>query len=384
MTRKRGYSRFTFDFFGFVALLSSCGCGGYACAYAAAPSSIILFGDDAAPIGDVYVVDAASEASDSFGIKTYFRNLTDYSPKNLGESCGFVALSQYLSYWDNFYNDAIIPSEYERKQTSQSSAEAALAQSPGVLRSSADGYDSVADYVEASKSYDYQAHLLAIYNQILGASDSNYVQRTNMSYFQSVLDVLFGENAVTFDYIDSTEFGEDCTPIDEAAIVGFNEYVKMIVNREIPVILSIAKVRENENGELVYENGHFVVAYYYDDGVHVHLGLGDGEYNDVVLDPTLYQIVCAGFADFSNISFSHSDNYLIDGVGYCGCGEHVIHSRQSCVAPLTSASGTHTCRCACGHSWSEGHYTDGSTYSASGYPKCVACGAVRQFMPIVI
>ncbi len=35
---------------------------------------------------------------DGFNMITYFRNLNDYSPRNRGNSCGYVSFIQYLSY----------------------------------------------------------------------------------------------------------------------------------------------------------------------------------------------------------------------------------------------------------------------------------------------
>ena len=47
---------------------------------------------------------------------SYFSNLYNYSPMNSHGSCGYVSLAQYLSYYDTFYNDNIIPESYERNQ----------------------------------------------------------------------------------------------------------------------------------------------------------------------------------------------------------------------------------------------------------------------------
>lgn len=92
---------------------------------------------------DFKTCSATSKASPMI---TYFKNLSDYSPKNSYGSCGYVSLIQYLSYFDTFYNDNIIPEKFEKNYDGNDWDDAIL-KSPGVLRQ---------DYPEQSNElYNY-------------------------------------------------------------------------------------------------------------------------------------------------------------------------------------------------------------------------------------
>lgn len=65
---------------------------------------------------DEYVVEANVEynAGSAFNMSDYFRNLYDYSPLNrAGGSCGFVSLINLLTFYDTFFNDDVIPEQYD-------------------------------------------------------------------------------------------------------------------------------------------------------------------------------------------------------------------------------------------------------------------------------
>lgn len=64
---------------------------------------------------------ATTPKSSGMSMVTYFQNLYTYSPVNSHGSCGYVSFIQYLSYYDTFRNDNIIPTVYERSQGSVSS-----------------------------------------------------------------------------------------------------------------------------------------------------------------------------------------------------------------------------------------------------------------------
>lgn len=66
-----------------------------------------------------------------FSMKTYFSNLQKYLPSNIVGSCSYVAIASVLSYYDNFYNDDIIPEKYEFYDDSNSLEEAKKT-SPGL------------------------------------------------------------------------------------------------------------------------------------------------------------------------------------------------------------------------------------------------------------
>ena len=61
--------------------------------------------------------------ADVSNITKYFKNLYKYSPENSYGSCGYVSFIQYLSYYDTFYNDSIIPENYEQYDKDASNLE---------------------------------------------------------------------------------------------------------------------------------------------------------------------------------------------------------------------------------------------------------------------
>ena len=106
-----------------------------------------------------------SAQSNSFSMDTYFSNLYEYSPDNVGVSCGFVSLIQYLSYIDTYINDSFIPESYEKTKNA-SSIQNALLTSPGV-KSNDWQYDEVGNlrqYINYHLTDDFQCFLMELYS----------------------------------------------------------------------------------------------------------------------------------------------------------------------------------------------------------------------------
>ncbi len=118
---------------------------------------------------------SSAHPTTSGSVIDYFRNLSIYSPINSKNSCGYVSLIQYLSFYDTFYDDSVIPEIYEQNDGSKETMLEALKVSPGVLRQS---YPIVSSYlynfVLKNKSTDYQMYLIYLLNQAKGNDSSNY------------------------------------------------------------------------------------------------------------------------------------------------------------------------------------------------------------------
>ena len=116
-------------------------------------------------------------SSQSNSMITYFKNLSDFSPKNSYGSCGFVSFIQYLSYYDTFYNDNIIPEKCE-KNYDGNDWESAMSKSPGVLRQDyPKSSNELYNYVENNKNVDYQAYLMSIVNNDFGNDENNFYMK---------------------------------------------------------------------------------------------------------------------------------------------------------------------------------------------------------------
>lgn len=130
-----------------------------------------------------------------FSMQTYFANLEKYLPSNPVGSCGYVAIASALSYYDNFYNDDIIPEKYEFYDNT-SSLEEAKKVSPGLYNYS--NYKTETefyDYLKISTDYDFQSYLINMHklekndNQpLFGVSDGEYKDIINL-YFKDKINL---------------------------------------------------------------------------------------------------------------------------------------------------------------------------------------------------
>lgn len=272
--------------------------------------------------GESFVLNSTHKFSNrdtSFGIVTYYQNLYANCPSNLGSSCGFVSLAIYLSYFDSFRNDAIIPLAYERTSVG-TNQEYVLSVSPGVQRLSKPDNQTLYDFVSLNKDTDYQCHLIDIYNNEIESNE--YLDAIGMWDYQIILDELFGINNVPFTTFSWGDYA--------------NSYESEIVQTSLKTIAQ-NKILQGEPVVIHYHSGdsyHSVVGYAYDsDGIHAHFGWGSDS-TDLIIGDDEY-ISEVGFANMSFFSNNHSKNYVINGLKYCGCGQHIYHTLSySPVGPL--------------------------------------------------
>lgn len=314
---------------------------------------------------------------------SYFSNLYNYSPMNSHGSCGYVSLAQYLSYYDTFYNDNIIPESYERNQGTASSLSNAVAISPGVLKQEYPSSD-LYSFIQNTKSYDYQMYLMYIKNYLSNVSTNNYSCSIGMWDYNIIFNYLYN-NAVSFEYYSYANlYGGNLTPKNSNIVSWFDSYVKGKLDSGVPVILHIAKYNE-ATGEK--EGYHSIVAYYYDSqGIHANFGWGENS-TDVVISPE-YQITEAGVANFNALGHKHSNNYKVNTLEYCGCGYSHAHSYS--YNSLNASS--HSVSCSCGyyavrdHVWTvtSGGLLNINTVVPQYIPLyvCTACGYQTKTPPI--
>lgn len=295
-------------------------------------------------------------------MKTYFGNLWEYSPLNSNGSCGYVSFIQYLSYYDTFYNDSIIPEEYERSKTDSTTMSECVSTSPGVLRQ---GYPSgkteFYNYVQANSSIDFQAKLMSIKNS--GKTANDYSAGIGMWDYKTLFDHLYGENKVTFSYKSHLEFAS--SPNSQISISSFDSYIKQKLDLGMPVIVHMG-IYDDSKGSMT-SSYHSVVAYYYDEnGIHYNFGWGKNDTDDVI--PSNYVINYAGVADFTLLGEMHSNNYTYSNNSYCGCGEHFheykFYQKYNSVK--------HKASCLCGHYELKNHVFKTETIEGGG--SCVYCG----------
>ena len=314
----------------------------------------------------------------SFSMATYFENLSTNSPHNLGDSCGCVSLAQSLSFFDTFRNDSLISGVYERI-SSGTTQDSVLAVSPGVQRLGLPGGWEVEDFVDANKQTDFQCHLIDIYNSI--HSFSEYRSKIGMWNYQGVLDVLYGTSVLPFTTHSWDDYG--ASPLDATVQSQLKSIAVSKINSGEPVVIHYTTSSTFGFGAV-----HSVVGYKVDNQnqIHSHFGWGPSS-TDMVFDSDQY-ITNVGYADWSNIALTHSKNYVISSLKYCGCGLHVYHTLSYQKITVGNPFGNeqtresdplyipsydmynHQAICACGYQTVAAHFK----YSMSFGNYCDGCG----------
>lgn len=260
-----------------------------------------------------------------FDLVTYFQNLFNYSPLNSYGSCGYVALSQYLSYYDTFFNDSIIAAQYDRKNEFAFTYNAAISDSPGVLRSAYPSSPTdLYNYVIDNKNSDFQAKLMYTFNTIvMNRTSSQYSYMVGLNNYQSILNNLYTGTIPSVTSLYYLTLGNYIN--DYYVQEGMKDFIKTKLDLGEPVIVQIVGGNYANNN---WQYNHAAVAYYYDeDGIHCNMGNSSLIVrNDVALpDLTFSLFYRAAYINFSSFGHQHSNNYVIAGKSFCGCGTHQHH-----------------------------------------------------------
>lgn len=347
----------------------------------------------------------------------YFSHLYTHFPVNKKGSCGFVALSQVLSYFDTFYNDSIIPEQYESKSSIDSNNFGTF--SPGTLQDSLitpfvstmssqqfandtyyECFDSklMVDYNENTDWYFHQTNTNIPDVPLLeGGYQISFINSVTWADTSFIVDSMYGQygletgihfgmtinndpinNASQFrietnevrnqmeDEWDQDEFDEIMSEMSYSMV----EDVASVIDDGFPVILSITQRYDQEQ---VYENGilrckytgvgnHAVVAYDYEiEQGKIVLYCNFGHEANTIYAPYNnhpFKYVWAYVPVRHNSSIhNHSDNYLIDDKIFCGCGHH-SHSLEYRYVNNQK----HSVYCHCGYLQYENH-SDPFNYS---------------------
>lgn len=270
----------------------------------------------------------------SFNMSDYFNNLYTYSPMNCFGSCGYVSLIQLMSFYDTFFNDFIIPEEYDSYDMNQLTEQAVNLHSPGVRRESA-GSDASSYYTFCHDTMNYNLQSkLTVLNNILYSTDNNngvMIGGVFIPNFSSGIGGWSYENLLNHFYTPST-IGVQVQRYDNRTnnIYSQSDYVNIIkshIDSGNPVIVHVLK----PNGDASDTIRHSVVAYDYDDdNIYANFGYW---YNDTHL-PLLggafnYTEIYGVYSlDFSLYAHVHSNNYVFSNTGHCGCNlDDTIHIR---------------------------------------------------------
>ena len=247
---------------------------------------------------------------------SYFSHLTNHSAYNSIGSCGYVSLIQALSYYDTFYNDNIIPEQYERNAGNKDSFAEAKLDSPGVKRQYYSGSvgANYYNYCHSNMDEDLQCKLTVIRNQITGTdepSNSFYGAIGGWNY-QTLLNNFYQEfnSDINITVVD-TNYGM-------SANTSYEQRIKDIIDSGHPAVVHICDF--NSDGEV--NRAHSVVAYEYDENnIYANFGYSSSDNHQPLLGgprnyTNIYRVI---YLDFSMNPEVHSDNYIVRNAGWCGC-----------------------------------------------------------------
>lgn len=306
----------------------------------------------------------------------YFRNLS-YHGINKRGSCAYVAIGMFLSYYDTYWNDNIIPEQYDRQSYLLNKEYNGYINSPGI-------YDEVSTdtsvysndlsyeaYMLSQQDTNFHAYLLSLGKAMgyfgIGIEGSFGLSLANMNnllnrYFE--IHPAANSNNFTYSYVNH---------VDDSGIYteSMLEDIKTYVTLGNIVIVAIEGNDTIENKRVA----HAIVAYDYDessDTLYGHFGWNSaynhtnilGNVNKYYFDRIQGYIVASPYGS----AHSHSNNYMLfSGEAVCSCQlsshEHRYH--------YDSATATqHRRFCYCGDSSYQAHIF---SQTAGRYVFCEKC-----------
>ena len=368
---------------------------------------------------------------DSF-LVSYYDNLTYNFGVNYKNSCGYIAAAMLLSYYDTYWDDTIIPEQYDITAVGYGTNFISERNSPGVMRDVIQIPDNPDDkLLETLSASEYYAIMESMSNVSLhaklittGASLGYYNFESDLA---PALTTTTGTANIIKRFLNETsgmQNNEYKITTKFATSNDVKEYTIQMIQAGYPVMLAIGKPDQNV--------GHMVIAYDYDpdlQAIYCHWGFGA---NYTHINPEEY-----GYTIFRNATIidfysehSHSDNYGVTTItnniptteyycyddcriltykdihsytnnyepytntqhkAYCRCGDYVLKNHdifmdscKLCDAPHThdysdhyvpETSSAHRSYCACGVSILSPHVISSCT-GKPGIKICIFCGAL--------
>lgn len=295
-------------------------------------------------------------------MEAYFNRLSSNFGLNYKNSCGYVAISNLLSYYDNYISDDIIDEKYDVSATS-STYDFTSIESPGTLHeieSEINKYNNYYDYICSTKDTSFHRYLISLGIELKVNS------KTKDEFGTSIDDRV----KIINNYLKSrnTKFSIET---EEKNIFGHNVRKFTIDNMKKgnPVLLSIHNKTD----------GHAVIAYEYDE-VNDKLYCHSGYYGLTRRTPEEL-----GFTKYTNAMVLkinkvhyHTNNYILNGKEYCYCYNHIkvykdiTHNyKYSKINDMN-----HYSKCECGHTQIDSHQFSTSFQNGKTIYKCILCNAV--------
>lgn len=333
----------------------------------------------------------------------YFNNLRQNFGTNIHNSCGFVAMSSLLSFYDSYWNDSIIERKFEKNANipdgysnlNKLYASGEYSESPGIYDDSyaMEGLSEDLAYHQVSKyansDYLFQFHLI---KEFYDFTDGYYLEQ-----FYSKLDFTIYDLPLS-NYLN--HYLKGVLGTDKQKYVSFKSNKEMSLDSLIEEIKNgrpalVLLNNEFEEGSPYYR-GHFTIAYDYDssksnkeDGIIFHTGW-DGGYAVTFSDMKnlgYTNIYSYSVIDFDSITHSCSDNYLRSSKSFCLCniGVHPAHAHYSTNGSAYDyGSDTYHWRCCniCSKWYAQSHTLTGTINNGWWCHYCPECGYLKQIHEI--
>lgn len=255
----------------------------------------------------------------SFNMANYFSNLKKYSPANIGTSCGYVSLTQLLSYIDTFINDDFVPEKYEKFNLYSQTFEEAIEESPGVLKNK--NYSKLNVYSFVNKYYetDYQSFLIKTMNELENRKSAVWHDKISVDGYEKLLKAILPNFQVGYEKYRTSDEADKRIFLTKEKQQEYSNIIKNQITLGNPVVVHVAKGLNSDNSYIEY---HSVIAYDYDvNNIYAHFGWNEGT-ERLPLTYDGYYITDYGYFSMEDIPHKDSNNYVVKNYGFCGCNQH--------------------------------------------------------------
>lgn len=305
------------------------------------------------------------------GMKEYFSGLKYNFPANQMGTCGYVALSQILTYYDTTLNDYIVPERYDAESSDINKLFLSY-NSPGCLYQELDAssIESYISEIERTSTTNLQSKLLTCYKSAYGDyakdDDGNYTFSNGPWDYQQILnqyfDSFFKSRFTVENYErNANESIEDCT-------YRLKGIIRNAIDEGYPAVISITRD---------FKNNHAVVAYDYDENgeIYANFGWRSNEFQSTTFHSTLSEqnyneIFHASIIKMDNVPYVASNNYSLNGTKLDSKGNEFVAHTHNLTSWSILNSNMHSSYCTlCGTEFKEMHNYVGSICGDCGYRK---------------
>lgn len=191
-------------------------------------------------------------------MEAYYDNSIYNYGYNSNDSCGYIALSMLLSYYDNYISDDIIDEKYDASTNNTTNDFIKYRMSPGTLCETGyehNNYNTYYDYVLATKDYNFHTYLISL------GIDVGVNNKNGEDYATSMNDRI----KVLKKYLDSKNIDYNIDSKQYKTSNNIKEYVIENIKKGYPVLVGV----KNDY------YAHAVIAYEYDetnDKIYCHMG----------------------------------------------------------------------------------------------------------------